>query len=161
MPRTIYSLLITPPKNMITKVRDMLNTKGQAVYAVSSDTKVIDALAILVEKNIGALAVIDDGKLSGIFSERDYARKVVLQGKSSRETPISAIMTSQIISVTPDDSIGNCMELMTDNKIRHLPVVSPNDALLVVGFLSISDIVRAVIAEQKSTIEQLQQYIQS
>ncbi len=146
---------------MITKVRDMLNAKGHAVYSVTSDTKVIDALSLLVDKNIGALAVIDGGKLAGIFSERDYARKVILQGKSSRETPVSDIMTRRVIVVTPDDSIGACMELMSGNKIRHLPVVSPDNATEVVGFLSISDIVRTIIAEQKNTIEQLQQYIQS
>lgn len=146
---------------MITKVRDMLNAKGHAVYAVTSDTKVIDALSLLVDKNIGALAVIDGGKLVGIFSERDYARKVILQGKSSRETPVSDIMTRRVIAVTPDDSIGACMELMSGNKIRHLPVVSQDNATEVVGFLSISDIVRTIIAEQKNTIEQLQQYIQS
>ena len=146
---------------MITKVRDMLNAKGHAVYAVTSDTKVIDALSLLVDKNIGALAVIDGGKLVGIFSERDYARKVILQGKSSRETPVSDIMTRRVIAVTPDDSIGACMELMSGKKIRHLPVVSQDNATEVVGFLSISDIVRTIIAEQKNTIEQLQQYIQS
>lgn len=148
---------------MITKVRDMLNKKGHEVYSVSSDTKVIEALALLVEKNIGALAIIDHGKMSGIFSERDYARKVVLQGKSSRETPVSDIMTGKekIISVTPDDSLGKCMQLLTGNKIRHLPVVSPDDKLEVIGFLSVSDIVRAIIEEQRNTIEQLQQYIQS
>ena len=146
---------------MITKVRDMLNAKGHAVYAVTSDTKVIDALSLLVDKNIGALAVIDGGKLVGIFSERDYARKVILQGKSSRETPVSDIMTRRVIAVTPDDSIGACMELMSGNKIGHLPVVSQDNATEVVGFLSISDIVRTIIAEQKNTIEQLQQYIQS
>ncbi|MBK8472834.1 MAG: CBS domain-containing protein [Sphingobacteriales bacterium] len=145
----------------MTKVRDMLNAKGHAVYSVTSDTKVIDALSLLVDKNIGALAVIDGGKLAGIFSERDYARKVILQGKSSRETPVSDIMTRRVIVVTPDDSIGACMELMSGNKIRHLPVVSPDNATEVVGFLSISDIVRTIIAEQKNTIEQLQQYIQS
>lgn len=139
----------------------MLNAKGHAVYAVTSDTKVIDALSLLVDKNIGALAVIDGGKLVGIFSERDYARKVILQGKSSRETPVSDIMTRRVIAVTPDDSIGACMELMSGNKIRHLPVVSQDNATEVVGFLSISDIVRTIIAEQKNTIEQLQQYIQS
>lgn len=146
---------------MITKVRDMLQGKGFAVYSVTSETKVIAALALLVEKNIGALAVIDDAKLVGIFSERDYARKVVLQGKSSRETPVSDIMTRKVIRVTPDDSLGKCMQLMDGNKIRHLPVVSPSNELEVIGFLSVSDIVSAVIADQRNTIEQLKQYIHS
>jgi CBS domain-containing protein len=146
---------------MITKVRDMLDSKGYTVYSVTSDTKIIDALALLVEKNIGALPVIDNGKLSGIFSERDYARKVVLQGKSSRDTAVADIMTPKVVLVKPDDTLGKCMQLMDSNKIRHLPVVSPDDETQVIGFLSVSDIVRTIIAEQRHTIEQLQQYIQS
>jgi CBS domain-containing protein len=146
---------------MITKVRDMLDSKGYTVYSVTSDTKIIDALALLVEKNIGALPIIDNGKLSGIFSERDYARKVVLQGKSSRDTAVADIMTPKVVLVKPDDTLGKCIKLIDSNKIRYLPVVSPDDETQVIGILSVSDIVRTIIAEQRDTIEHLQHYIQS
>lgn len=143
------------------KVKDLLGQKGHAVYSVTSRTTVFEALKLLVEKNIGALIVIDDSKLSGIFSERDYARKVILQGKSSRETPISDIMTAKVISVTAEDSIHHCMELMSNRKIRHLPVVDAQNPLHVVGMISVSDIVTAIIEDQQQTIEHLHQYIQS
>lgn len=142
-------------------VKHLLQQKGYAVYSVTSDTKVFDALKILVEKNIGSLAIIDNGKLTGIFSERDYARKVVLQGKSSRETPIADIMTPKVITVTEGDTINICMELMSSKKIRHLIVVDDQNNQKVIGVLSISDIVQAIIAQQQQTIEHLNQYIQS
>lgn len=142
-------------------VKHLLQQKGYNIYSVTSDTKVFDALKILVEKNIGSLAVIDNNQLSGIFSERDYARKVVVQGKSSRETPVSDIMTAKVITVTETDTINTCMELMSNKKIRHLIVVDDQDSQKVVGVLSISDIVKAIIEQQQQTIEQLNQYIQS
>lgn len=142
-------------------VKHLLQQKGYAVYSVTSDTKVFDALSILVEKNIGSLAIIDNDKLSGIFSERDYARKVVLQGKSSRETPIADIMTPKVITVTEGDTINTCMELMSSKKIRHLIVVDDQNDQKVIGVLSISDIVQAIIAQQQQTIDHLNQYIQS
>lgn len=142
-------------------VKDILNKKGRAIYGVASDTAVFDALKLLVEKNIGAIIVLDNGLMSGIFSERDYARKVVLLGRSSRETPIADIMTVRVIAVKETDSLEHCMSLMSDNKIRHLPVVADDNDKIVVGVLSISDIVRAIIEQQKQTIEHLHQYIQS
>ena len=110
----------------------------------------------MAEKNVGALLVTDQGQLCGIISERDYARKVILQGKSSRETAISEIMSTNVISVSPDDTTDTCMELMTQHKIRHLPVLEQNK---INGVLSIGDLVRATIADQQQTIEQLSEYI--
>lgn len=140
------------------KVSDILGKKGNAVYAATSDLTVYDALRIMGEKNIGALPVIDNGQLKGIISERDYARKVVLQNRSSKEMKVSEIMTANVITVTADHTLEQCMQLMSDKHIRHLPVMA-NDQ--VSGILSISDIVTAVIESQKQTIEHLKNYISS
>ncbi len=142
-------------------VKDLLNKKGRAVYSASSDTTVFDALKLLVEKNIGSIVIVDNDQMSGIFSERDYARKVVLLGRVSRETLLADIMTRHVITVKETNSIEQCMVLMSDNKIRHLPVVADDNEKKVIGVLSISDIVRAVIEQQEQTIEHLHQYIQS
>jgi CBS domain-containing protein len=138
------------------KVADILKNKGKNVYSVTPDTSVYDALTIMGQKNIGALMVIESEELKGIFSERDYARKVVLVNRTSRETMISDIMTTAVITVSPSDSIDHCMELMSGKKIRHLPV---SDNGRVAGLISISDVVTAIIESQKETISYLHNYI--
>ena len=140
------------------KVSNILNNKGRAVYFVASDLSVYDALKVMGEKNIGALPIIENGELKGIVSERDYARKVVLHNKNSKDTLVKEIMTSNVITVSPNDSLEQCMSVMSDRKIRHLPVVENNE---VVGLISISDIVKIIIEKQKETIEHLQSYILS
>jgi CBS domain-containing protein len=138
------------------KVADILKNKGKNVYSVTPDTSVYDALTIMGQKNIGALMVIEGEDLKGIFSERDYARKVVLVNRTSRETMISEIMTTNVITVSASDSIDHCMELMSGKKIRHLPV---SDTGKVTGLISISDVVTAIIESQKETISYLHNYI--
>jgi CBS domain-containing protein len=138
------------------KVADILKNKGKNVYSVTPNTSVYDALTIMGQKNIGALMVIEGEELKGIFSERDYARKVVLVNRTSRETMISDIMTTAVITVSPSDSIDHCMELMSGKKIRHLPVA---DNGRVAGLISISDVVTAIIESQKETISYLHNYI--
>lgn len=140
------------------KVSQILNSKGHDVYSVTSDYTVFDALKVMGEKNIGALPIIEEGELKGIFSERDYARKIVLHNKSSHDTLVKDIMTANVITVSPDDTIDQCMELMSNRRIRHLPVVNEGK---VVGLLSISDLVKVIIERQKETIEHLQSYIAS
>ena len=138
------------------KVSDILKTKGSNIYAVLPSTCVYDALKLMGEKNIGALMVMENNQLIGIFSERDYARKVVLVNRTSRETAISEIMTTAVITVAPSDSIEHCMELMSKKKIRHLPVANNGE---VSGLISISDVVTAIIQSQKETISHLENYI--
>jgi len=138
------------------KVSDILQKKGSAVIFATSSTSVLDALKLMSEKNIGALLVIDDGKLTGIFSERDYARKVVLKGKASADTAVSEIMTENPFTVQPEDSIETCMGIMSDKHIRHLPVVKEGT---VAGMISIGDVVTTIIQSQKETIDQLKNYI--
>ncbi|HCN84582.1 MAG TPA: histidine kinase [Sphingobacteriaceae bacterium] len=140
------------------KVIQILNNKPQEIYSVNRGTSILDALTVMMEKNISALLIIEEGVLHGIFSERDYARKIILQGKSSKDTMISEVMSSNLITVTQQDSIDHCMQLMTDKHIRHLPVVENGKVL---GLISIGDIVKNIIEEQKQTIEQLQTYIHS
>jgi CBS domain-containing protein len=138
------------------KVRDILNAKGNNVYSVEPTIMVYQAIERMCEKNIGALLIVDDGKLVGIFTERDYARKLILKGKSSKTTPISELMTQNPITVTPENTIDECMNLMTGKFIRHLPVVE-HDKL--VGLISIGDVVKLTIEEQKDIIEYLENYI--
>jgi CBS domain-containing protein len=138
------------------KVADILRSKGDFIYAVSPDITVFEALKIMGEKNIGALLVMKGEQLKGILSERDYARKVVLKGKTSLETLVQEIMTEDVISVHPHDTIDRCMELMSENHIRHLPVM---EGSRVKGVISVNDVVKAIIAAQKETIESLQSYI--
>ena len=138
------------------KVGNILATKGKAVFSVESATMVYRAVELMCEKNIGGLLVVDNGKLAGIFTERDYARKMILKGKSSKDTPVREIMTRDPITVTPDSTVEDCMNLMTDKRIRHLPVVE-GDKL--VGMISIGDLVRFTIEEQKIIIEDLEHYI--
>ena len=137
-------------------VRDILQIKGNAVLFVSPETTVFDALVVMAEKNVGALMVMSGNTLVGIFSERDYARKVVLMGKTSRELQIREIMTSDPISVRPEQSIGECMEIMNSKHIRHLPVLE-NGTLI--GMITIRDTIKAVILEKEHTITQLENYI--
>lgn len=138
------------------KVSDILNAKGNNVYSVTGEITVYEALKIMGEKNVGALLVIEDGHLNGIISERDYARKIILKGKSSRETQVKEIMTEKVITVLPEDNIEKCMELMSGRKIRHLPVMKEDKVL---GIVSITDVVTAIIEMQKNTITQLENYI--
>lgn len=137
-------------------VKNILDTKGSDIFHATPDDSVLNAIKMMAEKGVGALLVMDGGKLVGILSERDYARKIILKGKSSRETPIKDIMTEGVICAEPLQTVEQCMELMTEKRIRHLPVV---DEGKVVGVLSIGDLVKAIIEEQKFTIEQLEQYI--
>jgi CBS domain-containing protein len=141
---------------MMISVSQCLQNKGQEIWSVRSDRSVYEALELMAEKDIGALLVVDDGKLVGIFSERDYARKVILQGKSSRETLVREIMTPRVVYVHPQQTIEECMALMTEKHIRHLPVL---DGERLVGVISIGDVVKAIISEQKFVIEQLEHYI--
>lgn len=119
------------------RVKKLLDKKGHDVFCVSPDTTVYDALKLMAEKEIGALVVLEQGKLVGIMSERDYARKVILQGKSSKETAVREIMTSEVIHVSPDKKVGKCLSLMTKNRIRHIPVL---EGERLVGMLSIEDV---------------------
>ena len=138
------------------RVRHLLEAKAPEVFAIGPDAPVIDAIRLMAEKGIGAVVVMQAGRLAGILSERDYARKIVLQGRSSHDTPVRDIMTAQVVTVRLDDSIDHCMQLVTDKRIRHLPVLE-RDAVL--GVVSIGDLVRAVIEDQQVEIDQLQRYI--
>jgi CBS domain-containing protein len=134
----------------------MLDRKGTNVWNVRPDATVYQALELMAEKNVGAVLVMDGERLAGILSERDYARKVILRGRLSRDTLVSEIMSKDVKSVRPEQTVQQCMELMTDNRIRHLPVVVDDR---VVGIVSIGDVVKATIAAQAVLIEQLQDYI--
>ncbi|MBZ4041783.1 MULTISPECIES: CBS domain-containing protein [Flavobacterium] len=137
-------------------VNQILNAKGKNVYSVRSTTTVYEALKVMGEKNIGAILIIDDSELKGILSERDYARKIVLKDKSSKETLVDEIMESTVFTVKLSDNLENCMELMSTKRIRHLPVLENE---IVVGIISISDVVKAIIELQKDTINHLNSYI--
>ncbi len=137
-------------------VRQLLENKGHEIVSAKPDTSVYDALEIMAEHNIGALLVQDAGDLVGIFSERDYARKVVLKGKSSRGTVLGEIMSRKVACVRTDQTIEECMALMTDKRIRHLPVLEDDQ---LVGVISIGDVVKVVISEQEFLISQLENYI--
>jgi CBS domain-containing protein len=139
-------------------VRQLLQGKTKALCTISPDASVIEALKVLAEKDIGALLVMKNDKLVGILSERDYTRKVILHGRSSHDTPVSRIMTERVICVKPENTVDECMALMTDKRIRHLPVIE-NDRL--VGVLSIGDLVKEMISDQQFTIQQLESYIHS
>ena len=140
----------------MTTVRQILQNKGYDVWSVPPDATVYEALELMAEKNIGAVLVLDGERVAGIFSERDYARRVVLHGKSSKTTPIHEVMTSKVFYVRPDHTIEECMALMTDKRIRHLPVME-NERLI--GIISIGDVVKAMISQQQFIIEQLEHYI--
>jgi CBS domain-containing protein len=140
-------------------VKDILALKAAVVFSVSPEVTVFEALEIMMDKNISALLVMENQALKGIFTERDYARKIVLKGKSSKDTPVSEIMTAEnLITVSSKDTIDHCMNVMTQRHIRHLPVVDNN---LVCGMVSIGDVVKSIIEVQQSTIQQLESYINS
>jgi len=139
-------------------VQHILNTKPVQIYSVTPTTSVLDGLKIMTEKNISALLIMENEILMGIFTERDYARKIVLHGKASKDTPISEAMTIDPITVNATNSIDLCMQIMTEKHIRHLPVVNENH---VTGMVSIGDVVKLIIADQKQTISQLESYINS
>jgi CBS domain-containing protein len=137
-------------------VAQLLSAKGSRVWSISPDATVFEGLTLMAEKNIGALLIIEAGQLVGIMSERDYARKIILEGRSSRETPIRSIMSPHLVWVAPNDSIERAMQLMTAQRTRHLPVLDGN---ALVGLVSIGDLVKATIDHQQHTIDQLERYI--
>ena len=137
-------------------VAEILRDKGSDIWTISPDDVVIDALTMMAEKRIGALLVMSDGKLVGILSERDYARKIALEGLSSRKSKVSDIMSHKVLCVKPEQTVQECMALMSDKRARHLPVI---DHKKVIGLVSIGDLVKNVIAEQRFEIEALQYYI--
>ena len=142
----------------MTNVRHLLDRKGRALFAIEPEDPVLEAIRMMADHHVGALLVMRGTELAGIVSERDYARKVVLLGRSSAETPVWQIMTSPVVTVSLDTSVQDCMRTMTERRIRHLPVVEGGR---VVGVISIGDLVKAVIEEQQQTIEQLESYIHS
>ena len=142
----------------MTAVRHLLDRKGRALFSIEPEDPVLEAIRMMADHHVGALLVMRGTELAGIVSERDYARKVVLLGRSSADTPVWQIMTAPVITVSPDNSVQDCMRLMTDHHIRHLPVT---EGARVVGMISIGDLVKAVIEEQQQTIEQLESYIHS
>jgi CBS domain-containing protein len=137
-------------------VSQLLQEKGNQIFSVTPQDSVLHAIEMMATRHVGALLVMNQGSLIGIISERDYARKVILKHRSSHDTPVSDIMTAPAIAVSPEDTVHHCMQVMTDGRFRHLPVVSGGR---VVGMLSIGDLVKAVIKEQTSHIEQLERYI--
>jgi len=143
---------MTPPGT----ISEILNHKGVTVWSISPDAMVYDAIAMMAEKNIGALLVTENGKLIGIISERDYTRKIALKGKSSKQTPVREILSGQVIRVSPSHTVEDCMRLMTEHRVRHLPVL---DGEKILGVISIGDLVNWIISAQTTTIHQLQTYI--
>jgi len=143
--------------NTTISVRQMLRSKGYGFHAIGPEATVYDALESMAEKNIGAPLVVEEGKLAGVFSERDYARKVILKGKSSRTTSVRELMSSPPISVTREALVRDCMKLMTEKRVRHLPVIDTDGMPL--GVVSIGDVVNTIISDQESTIEELEEYI--
>ena len=137
-------------------VREVLQKKRRDVWSISPDATVYEAIELMAEKRVGALLVLEQTKLVGIISERDYARKVILKGRSSKETPVREIMTTPVIFVEPQYSVDECMKIITEHRIRHLPVL---DGEIVVGIVSIGDVVNWIISAQNHTIEQLQNYV--
>ena len=137
-------------------VRQLLAEKPAEIHAVAPEAPMIDAIRLMADKSGGALLVMRGDALAGILSERDYARKVVLKGRSSADTPVSAVMTAQVVTVAPDTSVPACMRMMTERRIRHLPVVENGR---VAGVISIGDLVKAVMSDQQEQLEQLQRYI--
>jgi len=140
----------------IGKIGDLLHHKGAQVWSISPEAMVFDAIQMMAEKNIGALLVTDQGKLVGIISERDYTRKVALKGKSSKQTRVKEILSNQVVHVNPSHTVDECMRLMTDHRVRHLPVL---EADKIVGVVSIGDLVNWIITAQSTTIHQLETYI--
>ena len=142
----------------MTSVRQLLDAKGREVFSIAPGAAVLEAIRLMAERHVGALLVMEGEALSGIVSERDYARKVILMGRSSADTPVRDIMTAAVITVQPETPVAKCMQVMTERRVRHLPVIEGGR---VVGMVSIGDLVKAVIAEQQQQIEQLESYIHS
>ena len=140
----------------MTTIAQLLNAKGNQIWSVEPKATIFEALEIMSEKEIGALLVMEDGKLMGIFSERDYARKVILKGKSSKETPVGELMTKKVFYMNPQKTINDCMAMMTAKRIRHVPVIEDNQ---VMGIVTIGDVVNQIISEQEVTINHLENYI--
>ena len=138
-------------------VKHLLARKGTDIWSIDAAEPVLAAVRMMAERGVGALPVVSEGRLAGIVSERDYARKVILLGRASADTPVSQIMSSPVVTVGLDERVHLCMQIMTDKRIRHLPVVDADGAM--VGVISIGDLVSAVIAEQQETIEQLEKFI--
>jgi CBS domain-containing protein len=141
---------------MTTSVRQVLEAKGAATLSLPPSATVYEALELMAKNDVGSVVVADGDCLMGMFTERDYARKLILQGRSSKDTRVSELMTSNILTVSPTQTIEDCMEMITDNRVRHLPVVEKGR---LVGIISIGDVVKAVIADQQRTIQQLSSYI--
>lgn len=137
-------------------VSEVLRAKGNTVWSVRPDSTVFDALGLMAERRVGALLVLDAGRVIGIFSERDYARRGILEGRASKSTPVREIMTSKVMYVTPEHTLEECLALMTDKRIRHLPVMEGDE---LVGVVSIGDLVKGIIDEQRFLIEQLERYV--
>ena len=137
-------------------VQHLLAAKGGDVISISPDASVLEAITLMADRSIGSLLVMQDGELKGIVTERDYARKVIVMGRSSESTPVSDIMSADVVTATAEQTVTKCMELMTNRRIRHLPVVEGDE---VVGMISIGDLVQAIIADQQQEIEQLESYI--
>ena len=137
-------------------VKHILNTKGDDIWSIAPDASVYDAIMLMADESVGALLVLEQGKMVGILSERDYARKVILKGKKSKKTRVRKIMTSHVIYTNPDETVENCMALMTARRVRHLPVLKGDQ---LIGIISIGDLVKAIIAEQDALIQQLENYI--
>ena len=142
----------------MTSVRQLLDRKGRTIFSVEPDAPVLEAIRAMAAYHVGALLVMQGEALRGIVSERDYARKVILLGRSSADTPVRDIMTAELITVSPDTTVQTCMQLVTERRVRHLPVL---EGARVLGIVSIGDLVKAVIAEQQQQIEQLESYIHS
>ena len=140
----------------MTTIAQLLNTKGDQIWSIEPKATIFEALEIMSEKEIGALLVMEDGKLTGIFSERDYARKVILKGKSSKETPVGELMTKKVFYIDSQKTINDCMAMMTAKRIRHVPVIEDNQ---VMGIITIGDVVNQIISEQEVTINHLENYI--
>lgn len=141
----------------MTTVRQLLTKKPSHIWSIAPTDSVYDAIALMAEKSVGALLVMDGGQLVGIVSERDYARKVILQGRASKETAVRSIMSERVLYVSPDRTIDECMALMTEKRIRHIPVM---DQGKLVGVFSIGDIIKAMVSDREFIIEQLESYIQ-
>ena len=137
-------------------ISSILTNKTSALWSIAPEASVFEAIKLMAEKDIGSLVVMSGGKLAGLFTERDYTRKVALQGKTSKETSVGEIIPIKVVTITPEDSVEDCMRLMTEHRVRHLPVVEGDQ---VVGIISIGDLVNWIISAQKAQIEQMEQYI--